>query len=121
MHESLSHVGSTYGEMGLIDVGAVVLAIAGRSELAHHRSVSTVLVSVLGVIGGFVLAAAINTLVPGLIRIPLKAWRPVHVHVETDAAVIYAGAPNWVTSAWITDEAIELEEPPTNVCREWRS
>lgn len=81
------------------------------------------LLFLLGVFTAAVVAWLVNRLAPDIFA-RLFPQPPVHVHVETDPAIIYAGAPNWVGSGWVIPGAhdpVELGPAPTDVCRDWRS
>lgn len=81
-----------------------------------------VLLFLAGAFATAVIAWAVNRFAPVLFR-RMFPPRPLEIHIETDPALIFAGAMNWVPSAWVLPSAQSPEEvgaPPTDVCRDWR-
>lgn len=65
----------------------------------------------------------VSHLAPGVFAALIKR-PPVRIHVEVDPANMYAGSPNWVGSSWVLPPELapdELGNPPTAICRDWRS
>jgi hypothetical protein len=47
--------------------------------------------------------------------------KPLIVHVETDPAIIWAGAPPWVGAGFLVPTDADVSMPPTQHCPEWRT
>jgi hypothetical protein len=69
---------------------------------------------VLGAIVGW----AVNQFLPGLWR-RISRQPLIHVYVETDPAIIWAGAPPWVGASYLVPDARGLGSPPSNFCPDW--
>jgi hypothetical protein len=75
-----------------------------------------VLAALLGALFGW----AANQFLPGAWRTLTR--RPVvHLYVETDPAVIWAGAPPWVGAGYVLPDVVGLGDPPSSFCPDWYS
>lgn len=72
----------------------------------------------LGAVVGALVTWAVSFFMPGVYRHVTK--RPaLHVHVERDRAVIWAGAPPWVSYAFMIESPDVLGDPPSSFCPDW--
>lgn len=67
---------------------------------------------------GAVLGWAANHFLPGLWR-QLTRRPPLHVFVETNPALIWAGSPPWVSTSYVVPDPRNLGAPPSNFCPDW--
>ena len=51
----------------------------------------------------------------------MRGGLPVAVHIEADPSLIHAGSLNWDGYSYVVPQAHADWEPPTTICREWKS
>jgi hypothetical protein len=73
---------------------------------------------VVGAVVGGLVTWAVSYFMPGVYRHVTR--RPsLHVHIEADRSVIWAGAPPWVTYGFMIESPDGLGEPPSSFCPDW--
>jgi hypothetical protein len=77
-------------------------------------SMELALAALLGAVFGW----AANQFLPGIYR-HITRQPAIHVFVETDPAIIWAGAPSWVGASYLVADTAGLRAPPSNFCPDW--